>query len=94
MEEKSHCLHFDRSHVERPSRVWGEYEGRERNGGKKDHDGSGDCSSNIVKSTVDAMHSEDKGWLYAAGATCPHRPPNTNRVTGVLPVRSLVKKGN
>ena len=41
--------------------MWGEYEGRECNGGKKDHYCSGDCSRNIVDSTVDAVHSEDKG---------------------------------
>jgi hypothetical protein len=41
--------------------VWGEYEGRESNGGKEDHYGSGYCSRDIVKSAVDAMHSEDKG---------------------------------
>ena len=60
MGEKSLCLHFDRSHVERPSRVRCEYEGRKCNGCKKDHNGGGDCSRDIVDSTVETVHREDR----------------------------------
>jgi hypothetical protein len=59
MDEKSLCLHFERSHVERPSWARSEYEGRKRNGGKKDHYGSGDCSRDIVNSTVYVVHRGD-----------------------------------
>jgi len=55
-EKYEFCLHFDRSHVERSSRLRTEYERRESNGSKKNHYGGRNCSGDIVNSGIDTVH--------------------------------------
>jgi hypothetical protein len=95
MDEKSLCLHFERSHVERSSWARSEYEGRKRNGGKKDHYGSGDCSRDIVNSAVYAVHRGDSLVVFKfkdtrRSAACVPVPSRSVPVRLLVPRKAII----